>query len=65
MYIQDAQTPAIQPPRGMNIRPKLRKERKELVGRFYQLLSSHASIGTCLCRENAHDLVQRELVVWQ
>ena len=37
-----------QPPRDSNICLKLRKERKELAGCFYQLLTGHASIDAYL-----------------
>lgn len=36
------------PPKGSGIRPSLRKERKEGAGRYFQLLSGHAPIGSYL-----------------
>ena len=36
------------PPRGGNIRPDLRKERKELAGRYYLHLSGHVAAGAYL-----------------
>lgn len=38
------------PPAGGKIRPELRKERKELASRYYQLQSGHTAIGTYLRR---------------
>ena len=38
------------PPTGSGLRRKqLRRARKEVAGRYYQLLSGHAAIGPCLC----------------
>ena len=36
------------PPKGASLCPELRKERKGLAGRFYQLLSRHAATGAYL-----------------
>ena len=47
------------PPRGAKIYLEPRKERKELVGRFYQLLSGHASIGAYLAGK-AHTIKPSE-----
>ena len=42
------------PPGCKNIHPELKKDRKEFVGRYYQLLSSHAAIETYLA-----DMIQK------
>ena len=41
-------TTSIPTPVCRNLRPGLKRERKELAGRYYQLLSGHAAIGTYL-----------------
>ena len=38
------------PPKGSGIRPSLQKERKEVTGRYFQLLSGHELIGSYLER---------------
>ena len=39
------------PPKGQKLRKELRHERKALAGRYYWLLSGHATTGDYLCRK--------------